>query len=276
LYGNGIRVDVKNPDNLGPFLTRQQSIDAINSLLNEANTDLKGNNANFPFRTSLVTGTANDFSKFNRALAARVAIYRQDWAGANTALTESFFSLTGDLKAGVYNIYSATGGDALNPMYYPPNSTGETRVVQPSFITDATAGDTRVTSKTSVRTSATSQDGLTSNYDFAVYKTNVDPITIIRNEELVLIYAEVKAQLSDPVEAVKGINRVRNAAGLGNYAGATDLNSLITEILRQRRYSLFGEGHRWIDLRRYNLLAQVPIDRAGDDVWTQFPKPAND
>ena len=64
--------------------------------------------------------------------------------------------------------------------------------------------------------------------------------------------------------------------GLGNYAGATDLNSLITEILRQRRYSLFGEGHRWIDLRRYNQLAILPIDRAGDDVWTQFPRPVND
>ena len=27
------------------------------------------------------------------------------------------------------------------------------------------------------------------------------------------------------------------------------------------------EGHRWIDVRRYNLLSTLPIDRPGDDVW---------
>lgn len=276
LYNNGIRVDVKNPDQLGPYLSRQESIDAIANLLNAANTDLKNNTASLPFTTSLYPGNANEFSKFNRALAARVAIYRQDWAGANTALSESFFNLNGNLKAGAYMLFSDQGGDLLNPMFFPPNSNGETRVVQPSFVTDATAGDTRVSTKATSRTSAAFQDGLTSNYDFMLYPSNTDPIPIIRNEELVLIYAEVKAQLGDPVEAQKGINRVRNAAGLGNYAGATDLNSLITEILRQRRYSLFGEGHRWIDLRRYNQLAILPIDRVGDDVWTQFPRPVND
>src|ERR1700750_3371691 len=172
-------------------------------------------------------------------------------------------------------LFSDQGGDLLNPMFFPPNSSGETRVVQPLFVSDASPGDTRVSDKVSTRTSAAFQDGLTSNYDFMLYKTNTDPIPIIRNEELVLIYAEEKAQLGDVTEALKGINRVRNAAGLGNYVGATDLNSLITEILRQRRYSLFGEGHRWIDLRRYNQLAILPIDRPGDDVWIQFPRPVN-
>jgi hypothetical protein len=36
LHDNGIRIDVKDPDNLGPFLTRPQSIDAILNLLNKA------------------------------------------------------------------------------------------------------------------------------------------------------------------------------------------------------------------------------------------------
>jgi starch-binding outer membrane protein, SusD/RagB family len=47
-------------------------------------------------------------------------------------------------------------------------------------------------------------------------------------------------------------------------------------MLKQRRYALYGEGHRWIDMRRYNLLGTLPIDRAGDDVWVQFPRPANE
>ncbi len=275
LHDNGLRFDVKDPDNLGPFLTREQSLDAILNLLNEANADLKGVPAQLPFQTTLYSTTASEFSKFNRALTARVAVYKKDWSTANTALMESFLNLTGELNAGSYHLFSAAGGDQRNPMFFPLNSNGETRVAQPSFVTDASAGDTRL-NKVSLRTSAAFQDGLQSSYDFFLYKTDIDPIPIIRNEELILLYAEVKANIGPATDAVTAINRIRNAAGLSVYPGATDTNSLITEILRQRRYSLYGEGHRWIDLRRYNLLAQLPIDRAGDDVWTQFPIPANE
>jgi hypothetical protein len=275
LYDNGIRVDVKDPDKLGPFLNRQQSIDAIINLLNEANADLKNNNVDLPFTTTMYSQNAVNFSKFNRALAARVAIYKQDWAAASTALSESFFSLSGDLNTGVFHLFSAAGNDQLNPLYFPPNASGEARVVQPSFITNAEVGDTRL-GKVAVRTTAEFQDGLQSAYDFFLYKINTAPIPIIRNEELVLIYAEVNAQTGVTAEALKAINRVRTAAGLSNYSGATDKASLITEILKQRRYSLFGEGHRWIDMRRYGLLQQLPIDRVGDDVWQQFPVPANE
>jgi len=275
LHDNGVRADVKDPDNLGPFLSRAQSLDAILGLLNEANVDLKGSAAVLPFQTTLYSNIASEFSKFNRALAARVAVYKQDFAAANTALTESFLNLTGDLNAGVYHLFSTAGGDQRNPLFFPLNSSGETRVAQPSFITNAEAGDTRL-NKVSLRTTAEFQDGLQSNYDFYLYKTDADRIPIIRNEELILLYAEVKAKLGPVTDAVIAINRIRNAAGLPVYIGAIDMNSLISEILKQRRYSLYGEGHRWIDLRRNGLLAQLPIDRPGDDVWLQFPIPANE
>ncbi len=275
-YDNGIRVDVSKPDALGPFLTRAQSLDEINNLLNTAYTDLTANaTTTFPFSTTLFSNTAGEFAKFNRALAARVAVYKADWNGALTALNNSFFNINGSLTTGAYYLYSAAGGDQLNPMFFPPNSSGETRVAQPSFITNAEVGDTRL-AKTPMRTSSTTQDGLTSNYDFFVYKTNVDKISIIRNEELILIYAEAKAQLSDLPNAVIAINKIRTAAGLPVYSGGVTQAALIDEMLKQRRYSLYGEGHRWIDMRRYNRLNTLPIDRAGDDVWVQFPRPANE
>jgi len=274
-YDNGVRIDVVDPDNLGPFLSKDESLNGIQSLLDEANTDLKNNAASFPFNTTLYSKVASEFSKFNRALAARVAIYRKDWTLASTALTESFLNLTGDLSHGVYLLFSTAGGDLLNPLFFPQNSSGETRVAQPAFITEAEAGDNRL-SKTPMRIATEQQDGLSSKYDFFVYKTNETPIPIIRNEELVLIYAEVQAQLGNPTESKTAIDRVRNAASLGNYGGATDLNSLITEILKQRRYALYGEGHRWIDMRRYDRLNQLPIDRPGDDVWSKFPRPATE
>ncbi|MDP4261413.1 MAG: RagB/SusD family nutrient uptake outer membrane protein [Bacteroidota bacterium] len=278
-YDNGIRVDVSNPDALGPFLTRAQSTDEIANLLNTAYTDLSANAAAiFPFSTTLFSNTAGEFAKFNRALAARVAVYKSDWNGALTALTNSFFNLNGDLNAGAFYYFSSAGGDQLNPMFFPPNSSGEARVAQPSFITNADPGDTRL-SKTPLRASSTTQDGLTSNYDFFVYKTNIDKIPIIRNEELLLIYAEAKTQLggaSNFTDAITAINKIRNAASLANYSGVVSQAALIDEMLKQRRYSLYGEGHRWIDMRRYNRLNTLPIDRAGDDIWVQFPRPANE
>jgi len=278
-YSNGIRVDVADPDNQGPFLNKDESLNAINDLLNTAYTDLIANaSATFPFSTTLFSNTAGEFAKFNRALAARVAVYREDWAGALTALDNSFFDIDGDLNAGVFYLFSSAGGDQLNPMFFPQNSSGETRVVQPSFITDAAAGDTRL-SKAPKRTDPTTLDGLTSDYDFFVYKTNVDPIPIIRNEELLLIYAEAKAQTGGAAnldDAVTAINNIRHAANLPAYNGPVTQPAIIDEMLNQRRYSLFGEGHRWIDMRRYNRLNTLPIDRPGDDVWEEFPRPATE
>jgi len=276
---NGIRLDVANPAALGPFLSKDESFNAISGLLDNAYNDLIANaGVDFSFTTTLFSSTSGEFAKFNRALAARVAVYRQDWNGALDDLNKSFFDIDGDLTEGVYYIYSSGGGDQLNPMFFPQNSSGETRVVQPSFITDAAAGDTRL-SKAPKRTAPTTQDGLTSDYDFFVYKTNTDRIPIIRNEELLLIYAEAKAQVGGAANldgAVTAINNIRHAANLPNYSGAVTQPAIIDEMLNQRRYSLFGEGHRWIDMRRYNRLNTLPIDRPGDDVWQEFPRPATE
>ncbi len=276
-YDNGIRIDVANPNALGPFLTRQQSLDSIASMLNTAYAVLTANaSTSFPFTSTLFGNTGDEFARFNRSLAARVAVYRSDWAGALTALNNSFFNLNGSFNTGAYYLFSSAGGDQLNPMFFPQNSNGETRVAQPLFITQAEAGDTRL-SKTPARTSSTTQDGLTSNYDFFVYKTNIDPIPLIRNEELILIYAEAKAQLggTNLADAVIAINKIRAAYNLLPFASASQA-AIIDEMLKQRRYSLYGEGHRWIDMRRYNRLNTLPIDRPGDDVWVQFPVPANE
>lgn len=278
-WDNGVRINVKDPDNLGPFIAPHAlAMDAIADLLEQGYNDLKNGSADFVFTTTLSTGsgTVADFIKFNRALTARVNIYREKWNDALTNLTESFIDLNGNLNLGVFYLYSVAGGDALNPIYYVPNTTGEIRVAQPRFVTDAEAGDTRVAAKVSLRTDNAFQDDLSSDYDVTVYPSNISPISIIRNEELILIYAEAKAQTGDVGNAVTAINTIRTAAGLGAYSGGTSTSELIDEILKQRRYSLFGEGHRWIDMRRYNKLSELPIDRPGDDVWVQFPRPADE
>jgi len=77
-------------------------------------------------------------------------------------------------------------------------------------------------------------------------------------------------------EAVRLLDIVRNAHGLADYSGAVTDDAVVDEFLYNTRYSLFAEGHRWIDLRRYDRLNTLPIDRTGDDVWVQFPRPISE
>ncbi len=278
-YDNGIRIDVADPDALGPFLSRADALNRIIALMDSAYTDLSANATTvFPFNTTLYGNTAGEFAQFNRALSARMSVYNSDWNRALVNLDKSFFDLNGDLKKGAYYIYSTAGGDQLNPVFIPLNSGGEVNVAQTSFVTDAEPGDTRL-NKVAKRTAPIKIDDITGVYDLYLYKTNVDKIPIIRNEELILIYAEAKINLggaSNYTDAVMALNKIRVAAGLLPYSGAMTQSALITEMLKQRRYSLYAEGHRWIDMRRYNLLNTLPNDRPGDHVWPQFPRPAGE
>lgn len=272
-YTNGIRIDVVKPDELGPFVSYVEGLVAIAALLDEGKADILAGEISFKLSGGF-DGFSNQagFVKFNRALAARVALYRQLWPAALAALNESFMDLNGNLNTGVFHNYSTGPNDQINPVFVGQNQNGEIRVAHPSYIADILPGDDR-SGKATPRAQAASQSGLTSNRDVWVFRTSLDKIPIVRNEELILIYAEAKIQLNQLPDAIVALNRIRNSHNLPAYGGATTQAALITEMLFQRRYSLYFEGHRWIDLRRYNLLATLPIDRAGDDVWSAFPRP---
>jgi hypothetical protein len=272
---NGIRINVTDPNNLGPFVNYNNGLAAIASLLDSAKTDLS--NASIAF-TLAGFGDFNDapgLTEFNRAIAARVAIYQQNWQAALNDLNASFFGLNTGFNIGVYHVFGTGSGDQLNPVFIPQNQTGEVRVAHPSYAKDIEVGDDRI-NKATLRNEVASLSGLSSDRDVWVYTSSTAPIPIIRNEELILIYAEANIQVNNLNEGVKAINVIRNGHGLGDYSGLVNGPALITEMLNQRRYSLFFEGHRWIDMRRYNLLNSLPIDRPGDDVWTEFPLPVTE
>lgn len=272
---NGIRIDVSNPDQLGPFVSYDNGLAAITSLLDSAKNDFS--NATISFSLAGFNGfsDAAGLLEFNRALAARVSLYQMNWQTALDDLNESFFSLNGNFNTGIYHEFGTGSGAQLNPVFIPQNQTGEARVAHPSYAADIEPGDDRI-NKTSLRNSPISLSGLTSDRDVWVYTSSTAPVGIIRNEELILIYAEANIQLNNLGEGVKAINVIRNGHGLPDYSGPETQPALITEMLNQRRYSLFFEGHRWIDLRRYNLLNTLPIDRPGDNVWSEFPLPTTE
>ncbi len=274
-YQNGIRTDVSDIDNLGPFEDYDQALATIAGILDEANGLLA--NAEFSFNlSSAMTGfdTPATFAQFNRALAARIAMYRGDSAGARSLLGGSFMDMAGDLSAGPARSYSSAGGDFANNIFRVPDQ-ADAIIAHPSYVADAEDGDARL-DKVLLRPSGTlSLDELSGDYDVWVFQSLEDRVPYINNEELVLLMAEANIG-SDNTAAVNALNVVRAAAGLGDYAGGTSDADLVAELIQQRRYSLFGLGHRWVDMRRWGLLGDLPLDRDGDDVWEQFPRPVSE
>ncbi|MBT8228817.1 MAG: RagB/SusD family nutrient uptake outer membrane protein, partial [Bacteroidia bacterium] len=275
-YNTGVRLDIADADNLGPLVESYQDglshvsgrLDNAISLLNSAGSDLAFNLSAGYAGFSTPAGLA----QFANALKARVELYRGNNSAALSALSASFFDMGGDLDMGVYHFFGAGGNDILNPVFFVPAQ--DLFMAHPSWVNDAEAGDARLSKVTDLG-SPVSIDDLTATHQVQVYSSNVDQIAMIRNEELVLIYAEANIG-TDNAAAVSAINVIRNAAGLGDYSGGTDDGSLVDEVLHQRRYSLFGEGHRWVDMRRYGRLDQIPTDRPGDEVFEQFPTPVSE
>ncbi|MBS1747693.1 MAG: RagB/SusD family nutrient uptake outer membrane protein [Bacteroidetes bacterium] len=273
---NGIRIDVADPENLGPIVDYNTALASISSLLDDGKNDLTGSDVVFTLAGFSQFNDAAGLVKFNRALAARVDIYEKKWSDALNALNESFFDLNGDFYSGVNHVFGTGSGDQLNPVFIPQNQSGEVRVAHPSFAEDILPNDDRINKATLRNSTASISAGLSSNRDVWVYTSSTAPIPIIRNEELILIYAEANIQLNNFGDAINALNIIRNKHGLNNYSGAQTQDALIDELLYERRYSLYFEGHRWIDLRRYNKLDELPLDRPDDNVWSEFPLPVTE
>ena len=277
-FENGVRFIEPGERTAGPLVPYEPSLDRIAALFDQADADLgAGGSGAFFFPTSIPVGVPNTvagYRQINRALAARVDAYREDWAGVQQALAGSFVD-AGALTDGAYHQFSNAQSDFANPFFFPLDGGGDGVLAHPSFTNDIAADDNR-RSKVEARTAARTFDGLTSSFDVDVYKTPTSPIPIVRRAELVLLRAEAAAQLGQTGPAVAALNVIRTNAGLAAYEGGTDQASLINEVLRQRRFELYAEGHRWIDVRRYGRLGTLPIDRPNDDVFQQFPVPESD
>lgn len=279
---NGIRINVEDPLDPGPFVPYDQALAHIRTLLNEARSDLQAAGASFNFELSGGYADFNSpstFIRLNRAIAARAAIYAEDWDGALAALEDSkpFFELgSGEslMARGAYFVYTGPP-DVFNPRYYPRNAeTAQIELVHPSMLEDAESGDQRVTKKFFKRDRAFTLQGLSSQYQDDRFESNTDPVPWLRNEELILIYAEANAQLNNFDEANKAINYVRSTWGLPNFS-SNSKDRIIDQLLYERRYSLWFEfGTRWFDAKRYNRLDELPTD--GGKIFKYYARPLSE
>ena len=281
-----------DPNSPAPFVSRDSVYKFISATLDDAATNLQAGGSSFPFTfTSGFAGfdTPATFLQFNRAIAARVLVYRAAigcgtacYTQALTAVSASFVSPLGgatsiaDLNRGVYHVYSTAAGDTPNANSFAQDSY---IFAHASIQTDAQSGpsgiDARYTRKVTTNAPVTPPQNLNlpADHHFIIYATPNSPAPIIRNEELMLIRAEANIFAGNLPAALQDINNVRSVSGgLGSTAFATQAAGL-TALLYERRYSLLFEGQRWNDHRRFGLLNLLPLDQAGQFVAKVMPIP---
>ena len=257
--------------------TKAQVLAEIESLLDASYSNL--NSAGSAFSFSLSSGftgfnTPATFAKFNRGLRARVAVHQSDWSAAQTALDNcSAWATSSNPDEGVYHAFSSGANDQGNEMYEDPTATTIKLMVHPSFYTDADLGDTRVSNNVVVRSDTIIYDELESYLAPNLYSSSYDPVPIMRSVELQLLQAEVHIGNGDYSSAESIMNTIRAAAGVTDYSG-TDASNAVDRVLHEKRYSLFLEGHRLVDMRHYGKTGELPIDRPGrGDSIVTFPIP---
>jgi hypothetical protein len=276
---------------LGAIVDKATTFTEIKRLLDLGATELAAGGDEFTFLLSsgfAEFDTPPTFREFNRAIRARVAAYRGEYMDVLTALGESFIDKTAmaDLDAGVYYVYSTKTGDVTNGLLNP------NIFVHPSIEADAQMNgptvDLRFTSKVAevedpddAGSSPGSTMGVTlmSSLVYTLYPDPDSRVPLIDNEELILLEAEALffSTPSRPVEANASLNIVRTrAGGLLPVPVTTDPAVFTTQLLYERQYSLLFEGHRWIDMRRFNRVMDMPLDDPAFKRNIRFPIPLNE
>src|SRR5205823_4691442 len=213
----GAVVDMTDDVNaVHPIVSEDSVYKWITALLDDAMGNLDtltaGTSFYFPMHTGFSAfGVAANkpagFGQFNRAIKARVEAKRGSlgcgapcYTNALTALGQTWIA---DLTAanrdnGVYMIYSIAPGDVLNLASFQGD---RNFYVHPSIDSiPGVASDDRYRRKVALSGSACSTNytspqtevGVTATHRACTYPTNVTPVPISRNEELVLLRAEAR------------------------------------------------------------------------------------
>jgi hypothetical protein len=264
---NGAPIDVAGAvEEPAPFAPKAQVMQRVVQLLDEGRAHLAAAGAeDFPFsigRGFAEFDTPATFLRFNRALRARVAVYQGDYAGAIALFPQTFVSTAADLDLGAYHTYASSEGLANG-------LSNEFIYAHPALVTEAETQqgsaelDRRVLAKIGEHPDPGSQQGVSSDKLFLMYPTGSADVPVIRNEELILLRSEARWFTGDKPGAMADLNHIRTTSGgLAPIAQPASDAAFVTELLKQRRYSLLFEGHRWVDVRRFGRLDTLPRDVA--------------
>jgi hypothetical protein len=299
-FGAPVDVDRPITDPPGPFVSEDSVYGYILGLLSDAQAELTAAGPTFPFTPPpgfSAVNTPAKFLAFNRALAAKAYLYRATALNSSCppAGPTSCYQLALDAIAaaapafglpslgaadssqyptGVYFDFSEAAGDLVNDLSDPLDAVNYFALPLVVDLAkkqgDNVTPDQRALNKTAAATLNPPQTiggfPIVGTLKFTVYLTNGEadnnhPIPVIRNEELALLRAEANIGLNQLPDALTDINFIRTNAGkLQAYSGPVTHDSVLAELLYNRRYSLLWEqGATWVDARRYGLLNTIPI-----------------
>lgn len=284
-----------DPGALAPFVSRDSAYKFILNTFDAAIANLgKGSFTGFilPPGFAAPFNTPAGFAQFANALKARAAANYATyeggtaaWQTALAALGASFINAAAATRAafdvGVNDTYgvapdspnglnSSTNTDLYAHMSFQKDVQFKANGKPDDRYTTKIRGcaDCTVTTALPSRQGPVTADGPTSassTLGFSIWTAQTSPVPIIRNEELILLRAEAKLGTGDKTGAIADLNQVRvNSGGLptSTLTAASSTDQIVDAILYEKRYSLMMEGQRWIDVRRYKRLSQLPLDVA--------------
>lgn len=152
----------------------------------------------------------------------------------------------------LYNIFNNTPGDIRKYAYVDPTSKPNANY------TTATAGNTR-------------NDGLViDKYPGKTGTATRNDVKVFRLSEMYFILAEAEVaagNLSTAHDLIQNVREARNFQNVAVTPAYSNTQVAYADILKERRVELALEGHRYIDLKRLAVAANVTMDRnATDDV----------
>lgn len=218
-----------------------------------------------------------------QALLGSVLLTRGDFGGALTnfeavvnsnsyALAATTSEIFGEANEGnseiLFEVQFASGfnvdnvlegspaGSQFRPSGTTANAKGHNLPTQ-AFIDSFEAGDTRLADYVAVDPGA---NPFYFSTKYEVSPTGADDggsdHLIIRYADVILKYAESLNENGQTAEAIMQLNAVRARAGLAATTATTQAD-VRAAIRLERRFEFIGEGHRWLDLKRYGTAVSV-------------------
>jgi hypothetical protein len=222
--------------------------------------------ASHPTPTSPGAPDANSLTRADSALTAS-ALYNP----ANLAPPSGSQFLEG--PTGVYWDFSAQSGDQANPIH--ANSAGIWDVLKTLVGDVDTLNDLRWKAKFAGNPfplQLPAYNFIASEDIYNYYPATNSPVPIIRDEDLVLIHAQIRLGLGDLAGAITAINEVHQ--GAGGYATPLNIAATYTAVrdslLKEQRISTVAEYSvdRTIALRMYSLEAVADTTFGATDLHT--------
>jgi hypothetical protein len=221
-----------------------------------------------------------------KALKARAALYKEDWAtaekeahdvinalkGTSTGLSASYDALWSSQNTRPESIfelqYDINNTNSIAFYYFPTGLGGRNEIGSSTTLNAQPATDLRKATNVKVL-SGSNKTGKYSRIN------GTDNVIIIRLAEMYLIRAEarVKKAAPDLTNALADLNVIRARAGLTASTAAT-ADDILKQLYEDRYYEFAHEGHAFFDMKRTNRLSTAVTGFSGANAFRAlYPTP---